>query len=129
MTNRDRHPFQRAMTLIEVTIVVAVILGLVTTGIIGANTYKQGTNRAFCIQNVARAQKAVRAYCNLQELIPGQAVPDLKGKIISAGFIESPPQCPAGGVYQFIEGVAPDIGELFMTCSIGDHRPNNTVGW
>lgn len=120
---------QAGLTLIEVTLVVAVLLGLIGTGIVGVSTYKQGTNRALCIQNLAKVQKATRAYCHFQELIPGQAVSNLKGKIISAGFFNAPPECPGGGTYHFIEGTTPEIGELFMSCSIGDHRPKSTAGW
>ncbi len=118
------------MTLIEVTLVVAVLLGLIGTGMVGVGAYKQGANRALCIQNIARAQKAMRAYCHFNELIPGQSAPGLKTKIVNeAGFFSGAPECPSGGTYHFIDGNVPEVGALFMSCSIGDHAPMRSEGW
>lgn len=125
------HPDRQAgLTLIEVTLVVAVLLGLIGTGLVGVGAYKQGANRALCVQNIARAQKAMRAYCHFQELVPGQEAPGLKAKIVNeAGFFAGAPECPAGGTYRFIDGAVPEIGTLFMNCSIPDHVPASLAGW
>lgn len=129
--NAPFHPARQAgMTLIEVTLVVAVLLGLIGTGLVGVGAYKQGADRALCVQNIARAQKAMRAYCHFQELVPGQVAPDLKTKIVTeAGFFAGAPECPAGGTYTFIDGAVPEIGSLFMRCSIPAHLPSKLAGW
>ncbi len=62
------------MTLIEVTLVIAVLLGLISVLFIGVKAYKRGSDRAKCILNVSTLQKAVRSYQNLYELEEGDAL-------------------------------------------------------
>ena len=66
------------MTLIEVTLVISVLLTLTSILFVGIVAYKKGTDRAHCIQNIARVQKAVRSYGNLSGLGPGDSITDLK---------------------------------------------------
>jgi type II secretory pathway pseudopilin PulG len=73
----------QGLTLIEVTLVVTVLLGLISVTFVGVLAYKQGANRAMCIQNVSSVQKAMRSYCNFHELNPGDLVADLRGKVIT----------------------------------------------
>lgn len=118
------------LTLIEVTLVIAVLLGLISVTFVGVMAYKQGANRSMCIQNVASVQKAMRSYCNFYELNPGDAIADLHGKVITQSqFFSHDPQCPAGGSYTFSDGTVPAVGALFMSCSITDHIPAATGGW
>jgi competence protein ComGC len=117
-------------TLIEVTLVIAVLIGLISVTFVGVLAYKQGSNRAICIQNVSSVQKAMRSYCNFHELNPGDAIADLHGKLITHGqFFSSDPVCPSGGTYSYVDGVVPAVGALFITCSIPDHVPLSTGGW
>jgi len=120
----------RGLTLIEVTLVVATLLGLIAVLFIGVGSYKEGANRAVCIQQVASMQKAMRAYCNMHQIEPGQAVTNIKSRIINpTGFIRQEPSCPSGGSYSYIEGVIPAMGVLYMACSIPEHQPSNNTGW
>lgn len=118
------------LTLIEVTLVIAVLLGLIGVIFVGVMAYKEGANRSMCIQNMASVQKAMRSYCNFHELNPGDAIVDLHGKVITqAKFFSYEPQCPSGGTYTFSDGTVPVVGALFMSCSINDHIPAATGGW
>jgi len=127
---RHFHPFRKGFTLIEVTLVIAVLLGLISVTFVGVLAYKQGSNRAMCIQNVSSVQKAMRSYCNFNELNPGDPVSDLHGKLITqAQFFSHEPACPSGGTYTYVDGQVPAVGALFITCSIPDHVPAATGGW
>ncbi|MDA7920404.1 hypothetical protein N9B73_01510 [Verrucomicrobiales bacterium] len=74
--NLSRRQISRTagLTLVEVTLVVAVLLTLVSILFIGATSYKEGTNRAKCLLTISTIQKAVRSYQNLYELEPGDAI-------------------------------------------------------
>ena len=118
------------LTLIELTLVLTLILGLISVLFIGANSYKQGVNRANCIQSVSSVQRAMRSHTNLFELSPGDSVPNLKGRIIGPGrLIPTTPLCPGGGVYSYWEGTVPPSNTAFMQCTIGDHAPASTSAW
>ena len=118
------------MTLIEVTLVVATLIGLISVTFVGTVSYKEGANRALCIHQMANVQKAMRAYCNFQEIEPGQTIPDLKKRVIDdAEFFQSPPTCPSGGTYTFAKKSVPNVGTLFMRCSIPEHLPVDHYSW
>jgi hypothetical protein len=120
----------RGLTLIEITLVVATLLGLITVLFLGVGSYKEGANRAVCIQQVASMQKAMRSYCNMHQIEPGQAVTNIKSRIVNpTGFIRQEPSCPSGGSYTYIEGVIPAMGVLYMRCSFPEHLPSNNTGW
>lgn len=130
------------MTLIEVTLVTAIVLGLTGVTFIGFNAYKEGSDRASCIQNVANVQKALRVHCNLNDITPGSQISGLKKKLIGPDrFIPIDPVCPGGGVYLFpsdgklnsdLESApetVPQVGTVFIKCTISDHAPVSTTGW
>ena len=123
---------QAGLTLIEVTLVIAVLLGLISVLFIGVTAYREGSNRAKCILNITNVQKAARSYQNLYELAPGVAL--LPEKIIGTGLmIETTPVCPSGGTYT-PANVVTAINTPYYTCSKsadadGGHRPKSTTGW
>ena len=120
----------RGLTLIEVTLVVATLLGLISVLFMGVGSYKEGANRAVCVQQVASMQKAMRSYCNMHQIEPGQSVSNLKARIIHpSGFIRQEPSCPSGGEYTYVEEEVPAMGVLYMSCSIAEHQPSNNTGW
>ncbi len=121
---------QAGLTLIEVTLVIAVLLGLISVLFIGVAAYKKGADRAKCILNISTVQKAARSYQNLYELAIGDtlASTDIAG---SGKMIESTPTCPASGTYTFGTEV-PAAGTAYLTCSLAtsdDHVPASTAGW
>lgn len=118
------------LTLIEMTLVVAVLLLLIAVLFVGVSAYSEGSNRAGCILNISNLQKATRAYQNVYELVPGNALPSTS-LIGSNRFVETSPVCKSGGTYSFA-GVVPPIGTAYMTCSLGStggHVPQSTTGW
>ena len=121
---------QAGLTLIEVTLVIAVLLGLISVLFIGVAAYKKGSDRAKCILNISTVQKAVRSYQNLYELAIGDGLADTD--IAGAGkMIESTPTCPSSGTYTFGTTV-PTAGTAYLTCSLAtsdDHVPSTTAGW
>ena len=133
MTLTPRHQSRahtKGLTLIETTLVIALILGLIGIVFIGADAFKRGSDRAICILQVTDVQKAMRSYCNLNEYFPGENVSDLKGKIIGPGrFLRNPPECPSGGLYEYVENTVPALGQSFVECSLGQHEPVKSYYW
>ena len=122
---------QAGLTLIEVTLVIAVLLGLISVLFIGVAAYKKGSDRAKCILNIATVQKAARSYQNLYELANGDALPI--GDIAGPGkMIETVPACPSGpGNYAF-GATVPEPSTAYLTCALAlleDHVPASIEGW
>jgi type II secretory pathway pseudopilin PulG len=121
---------QAGLTLVEVTLVIAVLLMLTTVMFLGVSAYKKGSDRALCIQAISTVQKAVRSYANLNALSPGESVANLKDQIIAPdGFIIAEPVCRGGGTYTFGGDTIPLSGAVYMTCSLTDHVPSSPGSW
>lgn len=118
------------LTLIEVTLVVAVLLGLIGVIFIGATSYKEGSNRSMCILHISQVQKAVRAHQNMYQRNFGDSCP--QSVLVGAGrMLEIAPSCPSGGSYTWL-GTIPTLDTAYLTCSLAtshDHKPLNTLGW
>ena len=123
---------QAGLTLIEVTLVIAVLLGLISVLFIGVSAYKEGSNRAKCILNITNCQKAVRSYQNMYEKAIG--APLTLATIVGTGkMLETTPECPSQGVYT-PKVVIPVIGIAYLTCGFAAgteaaHVPASTSGW
>lgn len=125
-----RLPLFRGFTLVEITLVIAVVLMMISVLFLGVNAYKKGSDRAICIQNIASVQKAVRSYSNLSALGPGETVANLKDQIIGPDrFIESDPVCPADGVYTYGGDVIPLAGAVYLSCNLSEHLPTSPQSW
>jgi competence protein ComGC len=121
------------LTLIEVTLVIAVLLGLISVLFIGVAAYKKGADRAECLVNSASVQKAVRAYANIYQLNPGDSLIHTTRLVGSGGMFETEPACPQYGAYLW-ETQVPAIGTPYIDCwdpnnSAEYHYPQNTAGW
>lgn len=128
---RFRHPrSNRALTLIELTLVVAVLLGLIGVVFIGATSYKEGSNRSMCILHISQVQKAVRAHQNMYQRNFGDSCP--QSALVGAGkMLEVAPACPSEGTYTWL-GTIPQLETAYLTCTLAasnDHKPLNTNGW
>ena len=123
------------MTLIELTVVIGVLLSLVIILYIGARAWKEGSDRAGCVLQIRQVQVAVRSYSNLSGREAGDDVSPLvlKDEIIGSGsFVELPPSCPGGGAYTLGDNVIPEIGTLYMSCSLSSdekHVPDYYADW
>lgn len=118
------------LTLIEVTLVVAVLLGLIGVIFIGATSYKEGSNRSMCLLRISQVQKAVRAYQNVYQLNFGDTL--AKETLIGPSkMLETEPFCPSSGTYTW-RGNIPPLDTAYLSCSLAasrDHAPMNTLGW
>ena len=125
------------MTLLELTVVILVLLGLIGILFFGAQAWKRGSDRSICIINIQSVQKGVRSYSNLYGFEPGGSAPGLKSQVIGLGrFVESEPSCPSFGNYTFgpVYGAdtIPPTGELYLECSLkdsADHVPDDPSSW
>lgn len=125
----------KGLTLIEITLVIAVLLGLISVLFIGVSAYREGSNRAKCILNISSYQKAVRSYQNLYEASGNYDVEDIAG---TGNLLETFPSCPSNGTYTPLSNATsvafPAVGTAALVCSLnadadGQHRPANTEGW
>ena len=137
--NARRRGFKSGMTLIELAIVLMVLLTLVTVLMFGARGWKKGTDRARCIVNIRQMQLSVRAYSTLKGYRTGQDLSletppvFLLGEMVGPGeFVPALPVCPGKGLYHFGGDIVPDLGVLYMTCSLASpegHVPGDYQGW
>jgi len=123
-TNKNKQDGQRGTTLIELSVVIAVLLLLVGVLFIGITAWKNGANTAACIVNLSSIQKAVRGYQNMNGLATGATL--TVATMTSAGFWAAAPVCPAGGTYTPL-GTVPSQGIAYMRCSITGHAPSTTT--
>jgi type II secretory pathway pseudopilin PulG len=121
LNTKEKQVSERGTTLIEISVVIAVLLVLVGVLFIGLNAWRSGANQAACIVNLASIQKAVRGYESLNGLQTG--APLTVAAMTSAGFWSSAPVCPGGGTYGAL-GTVPTEGVAYMTCSITGHSPS-----
>src|ERR1700675_4570972 len=119
---------QRGTTLIELSVVIAVLLLLVGVLFIGITAWKNGASTAACIINLSSIQKAARGYANMNQLNAGAALP--VATLTTAGFWGTVPVCPAGGTYTAMTTV-PSQGTAYMTCGFTGHTPTsgNFANW
>jgi prepilin-type N-terminal cleavage/methylation domain-containing protein len=119
---------QRGTTLIELSVVIAVLLLLVGVLFIGITAWKNGANTAACIINLSSIQKAARGYANMNQLNTGASLP--VATLTTAGFWSTVPTCPAAGTYAPLN-LVPSQGVAYMTCSFAGHTPTsaNLANW
>ena len=119
---------QRGTTLIELSVVIAVLLLLVGVLFIGITAWKNGANTAACIINLSSIQKAARGYANMNQLNTGSTL--LVTTLTGAGFWGTVPVCPAGGSYTPL-AVVPSQGTAYMSCNFAGHTPTaaNLANW
>lgn len=119
---------QRGTTLIELSIVIAVLLLLVGVLFIGVTAWKTSANTAACIINLASIQKAARGYQNMNALATAAPLPVTT--LTGAGFWMTLPTCPTGVAYAFSTTV-PASGVAYATCPVSGHvpPPNQLLSW
>jgi prepilin-type N-terminal cleavage/methylation domain-containing protein len=113
-TNCERAR-QRGTTLIELSVVIAVILLLVGVLFIGVQAWRDGANKSACIVNQASLQKAVRGEQNINLLAVGAAL--TSATLVTDGYFGTLPTCPAGGTYAYTNTI-PAAGVEYAPCSL-----------
>lgn len=142
-----RSSSRSGITLLELTVVIAVILSLTTILLIGARAWKGSADRSACIMNIRNVQVSVRSYQNMYGYNPGGmpyaegGTQDIathmheKGYITDSQFsaIEGEETCPGGGEYHREHADAfPSVGDLYIECSYSatkDHLPDDGMEW
>jgi type II secretory pathway pseudopilin PulG len=123
---------QRGTTLVELSVVIAVILLLVGVLFIGVSAWRNGANRAACLVNISSAQKAVRGYQNLHADDSTVTGVDM-ATLVTAGYFGAAPTCPSKGTYTLTAAPFPAAGTAAMTCSLSAapdlHAPTSTANW
>lgn len=122
------------MTLLELTVVILVLLGLISVLFFGAQAYIRGSERTQCVMNIRKCQLAVRGYANLNNIRQGAtlAVATITGE---GNFLETQPVCPGDGAAYTYGTVVPDIGVLYAACGnadatiAGTHIPGDYQDW
>jgi len=121
------------MTLIELTVVILVLLSLISILFVGARAWKRGSDRAGCIMNIRNVQQGMRSFQNMNGHSPGDTVTGAYAAIIGPGqFVETPPICPGAGAYANGADALPDVGDLYITCSLAvtlAHEPAAHLDW
>lgn len=112
----------KGVTLIELTVVIAIILVLISVLFVGANYYRTNANTAACIVNITNMHKAGRSVQNITNAAP-TALTDFIGTGLP---ITATPACPASGTYAFGSAA---VGSSLVTCNVTGHAPANTAGW
>lgn len=102
------------MTLIEITLVIAILLGLIAVLFIGISAYKQGADNAKCILQMATIQKLIISYGNLNGLNSGAAA--TIANLITDQYVSAAPLCPQGNLAYTPTDVVPDSITPFLTC-------------
>ena len=86
-------------------------------------------NRAACIMNIRNVQQAMRSFQNMNGFGPGEDGYQKTALFGPKSFLESPPTCPSGGTYSWVEGKFPLVGELALRCSHTGHVPERHEDW
>lgn len=115
----NRHFNRKGLTLIEVSLVIALLLGLISIVFIGIGSYRRGADKAKCKMQLSQIQKTVRAHANFNNLSIGAAFAEADafgaGKPISAAA----PVCPSGGTITW-SATIPAIGTPYGNCAYTD---------
>ncbi|RYD22837.1 MAG: type II secretion system protein [Verrucomicrobiaceae bacterium] len=135
------------MSIIELTVVIAILLTLISILFIGSRAWKRGSDRSSCVLTLRNVQVATRSYQNMYGYNYGgrpyadNGTQDIASHLYSKGYIEQRlfqqavgmASCPSGGHYEITTpDVFPAQGELFMTCSLSDaesHMPSAHADW
>jgi len=89
------------MTLIEITLVIAILLGLVAILFIGIYAYKKGGDRSKCLLQLSTLEKLSISHGNMYEIKPGEALPN--AVLISEGYLPVAYTCPDTGNYTYTD--------------------------
>jgi len=120
----NRFARQSGTTLLELSVVIAVILLLVGVTFVGINAWRNSANNAACVLNLSSIQKAVRGYQNMHNLNVGDALAstDFTG---TGNLLEVGPNCPQSkGAYTYGTAV-PATGVAYATCPASPaHTPS-----
>jgi type II secretory pathway pseudopilin PulG len=104
-------------TLIEISLVIALLLGLLAVVFLGLGPYRELAEKAECKIQLAAVQKAVRSHANLNGMRIADPLPEATEVFGGpAPVMGVRPVCPSGGTYTWQTSVPP-IGVPYGDCS------------
>ncbi len=133
-THPQKQRWKRAagLTLIELSLIIVVLLGLIGVMLIGVNAFRKGSDRTASILIIRQAQQGMRAHCGIENY-RGTFAPDLaihvfgENKYVSNGVDsatgepkadgELPSHPVRGQFFGFTAGdsnVIPALGSLYI---------------
>jgi type II secretory pathway pseudopilin PulG len=129
----NRRALQSGTTLIELSVVIAVILLLVSVLFIGVKAWKDSANRAACVVNLASLQKSVRGYQNSHADDPTITTVSM-AQLVTDGYFGAAPVCPSNGAGYTGGGAFPGPGVAAFACPNAatlNHAPTaaNLANW
>jgi prepilin-type N-terminal cleavage/methylation domain-containing protein len=119
----NRWARQRGTTLIELSVVIAVILLLVGVLFIGVQAWRDAANKSACLVNMSSIQKAVRGYQNVHLLNVNDTVQDTD--LTTDGYFGAIPTCPVGATAYTLAGKVPALGTPYAVCKSADAAKHN----
>lgn len=111
---------KKGMTLIEISLVVALLLSLIAILFLGIAAYKKGADRAKCVIQLSSVQKAVRSHQNMFDGIAGQPLVHTTTLMGPGLYFETVLNCPdtaTPGAYAYT-AVYPAVGAQYVACSL-----------
>lgn len=121
-----KHFSTSGMTLIEISLVIALLLGLISVVFLGLGSYRKGADTARCKMQLAAVQKAVRSHANFRNLSVGDPVAAGVDIFVPGSIMEVEPICPSGGTYAW-NGTVSEIGTPFGDCSFSDGANTHAI--
>jgi type II secretory pathway pseudopilin PulG len=112
---RSKRLNAAGFTLIEISLVIALLLGLIAVVFLGLGSYREGANQATCKMQLASVQKAIRSFANMQGKQIGDTLDSAADVFVAGGAMATAPTCPAGGTYTW-RGDVPPIGTPYGDC-------------
>lgn len=129
----SRRLNKKGMTLIEISLVVALLLSLIAILFLGIAAYKKGADRAKCVIQLSSIQKAVRSHQNMFDGVAGGALVHTTTLMGAGLYFENVLNCPdtaTPGAYTYL-AVYPAVGVAYTTCSLSGgttlHAPSATA--
>jgi type II secretory pathway pseudopilin PulG len=119
---------QRGTTLVELSVVIAVILLLVGVLFIGVTAWQNGANNSACLVNQASIQKSARGYANMNQIQAGAAMSHTL--LVTAGYFTALPSCPVGPTQYAYADANVAEGVEYATCQStapGPHTPSTAT--
>ncbi|MCF6314202.1 MAG: type II secretion system GspH family protein [Verrucomicrobiales bacterium] len=108
---------QKGMTLIEITLVIAILLSLIAILFLGINAYKKGADRSKCILTMASVEKLVISHGNMYDVPPlptgstsdaASALPVSILTEVQYAYLAQPPVCPTNPANYTFTGFMPN---------------------
>lgn len=109
----------QGLTLIEVSLVIALLLGLISIVFLGIGSYRKGADKAKCKMQLSQVQKAMRAHANFNNLAVGAAFAEADAWGAGKPIGTTAPTCPSGGAITW-QATIPAVGTPYGNCDFAD---------